>query len=82
MMTRVEKIDLQTFNKLFKVKLKKNMNFIQVHSQLENITSFRCGIVAKDFDAAITKVLRHAGEYIINIEDTFYLCVKSNEWSV
>lgn len=76
MMTKIEKINLQAFNKKYKVKLKKSMDFIEVHEQLENVSSFRCGIVANDFDTAIRKVLRYTNEYIINIENIFYLCVR------
>lgn len=76
MMTKVEKIDLQAFNKKYKVELEKSMDFIEVHNQLEYISSFRCGIVANDFDTAIRKVLRYTNEHIINIENIFYLCVR------
>ncbi|WP_436962377.1 hypothetical protein [Staphylococcus shinii] len=74
--TQVERITLKEFNDLYNVIIKESMDFIEVHEQLEKITNFRCGIVSKDFETAITKVLRYTDEYIINIENVFYLCVK------
>ncbi|RIN23982.1 hypothetical protein [Staphylococcus succinus] len=74
--TWVDRKTLKEFNDLYNVNIEASMDFIEVHEQLEKIKEFRCGIVANDFETAIIKVLRYTSEYIINIENTFYLCVK------
>ncbi|MGJ7589121.1 hypothetical protein [Staphylococcus shinii] len=74
--TTVESYTLKQFNDQYNVNIEGNMDYIEVHEQLAKITKFSCGIVANDFDTAMNKLLKCTLEYIINIEDTFYLCVR------
>lgn len=74
--TRVDSITLKEFNDSHNVNIEESMKFIEVHEELDKIKKFRCGIIAKDFETAFIKLLRNTNEYIINIENTFYLCVK------
>lgn len=75
--TRVDRITLKNFNELNQVNIKEGMDYIDVHDELTKIKDIRCGIVEKDFNKAMRKLLTCIGEYIINIEETYYLCVKT-----
>lgn len=73
----IESVDVKTFNSLYNTKIRKNMKVEQVFQQLEYVFSFSCGIVEKDKQRAIQKTLTNMEEYIINIENTFYLVVRN-----
>jgi uncharacterized protein (DUF302 family) len=72
---KVETLDIKTFNQLYNVKIKRNMSVEQVHQQLESIFSIRCGIVETDKNEALKKVLKSMDEYIINLENIYFLVV-------
>lgn len=73
----IESVDIKTFNSLYNTKIRKNMKVEQVFQQLEYVFSFSCGIVENDKQRAIQKTLTNMEEYIINIENTFYLVVRN-----
>lgn len=74
--TKIENYDFKTFNHLFDTQINENMDVIEVHTELEQIFSISCGIVATSKAEALEKVLNYCDEYIINLENTFYLCVR------
>lgn len=76
---QVETLDLKTFNQLYNVKIRRTMPIEKVHQQLESVFTFQCGIVETDRNRALSKVLTDLNEYIINIENVFYLVVRNNE---
>lgn len=73
---RIDNIDLKTFNSLHDINIKRDMGVEEVHMQLESVDTISCGFVAKNEDKAMRAVLRGSNEYIINVENIFYLCVK------
>lgn len=75
----VQSYDLKTFNSLYGIRIKSNMKVEQVHQQLEGAFTIDCRIVATSKSEALQKVLSSMNEYIINIEDIFFLCIRPNE---
>lgn len=72
----VQTVDIKTFNGLYNVKLRKNMTIEKVTQQTDAIFTLEVLAVETNRNEAIKKVNVDNGEYIINIEDIFYLCVK------
>lgn len=75
---RVEKVDIKTFNGLYNVQLRKNMTIEKVTQQTNAIFTLEVIKVETNCNEALQKVNVDNGEYIINIENTFYLCVKES----
>lgn len=73
---KVETLDIKTFNQLYNVQIKRNMSQVQVHQQLESVITFRCGIVETNKNRALQKVLKSMDEYIISLENIYFLVVK------
>lgn len=72
----VQTVDIKTFNGLYNVKLRKNMTIEKVTQQTDAIFTLEVLAVETNRNEAFKKVNVDNGEYIINIEDIFYLCVK------
>lgn len=72
----VQTVDIKTFNGLYNVKLRKNMTIEKVTQQTDAIFTLEVLAVETNRNEAFKKVNVNNGEYIINIEDIFYLCVK------
>lgn len=72
----VQTVDIKTFNGLYNVKLRKNMTIEKVTQQTDAIFTLEVLAVETNRNEALKKVDVDNGEYIINIEDIFYLCVK------
>jgi hypothetical protein len=64
---------IQHFNKVNNVEINKEQDYHEIFDELEK-TPYRCGFIALTEERA--KTVRLQEEYIINLEDTFYLCVK------
>ena len=77
----IKNIDLETFNNKYDTVIDRNMAMYSLFSQLEKISTISCGYVTKTEDRALKAVLKSMNEYIINIEDVFYLCVRDVEVS-
>lgn len=71
--------DLKTFNSLYGIKIKSNMKVEQVHEQLEGAFTIDCRIVATSKSEAMKKILVDMNEYIINIENIFYLVIRESK---
>lgn len=72
----VQTVDIKTFNGLYNVKLRKNMTIEKVTQQTDAIFTLEVLTVETNRNEAFKKVNVDNGEYIINIEDIFYLCAK------
>lgn len=72
----VQTVDIKTFNGLYNIKLRKNMTIEKVTQQTDAIFTLEVLAVETNRNEAFKKVNVDNGEYIINIEDIFYLCVK------
>lgn len=75
----VETVDIKTFNGLYNVQIRKNMTTEKVRQQTNAIFSLEINKIETNRNEAIKKVNVDNGEYIINIENTFYLCVKESQ---
>ncbi|MGJ7589052.1 hypothetical protein [Staphylococcus shinii] len=75
----VETVDIKTFNGLYNVQLRKNMTTEKVNQLTNAIFSLEVIKVERNRNKAWNKVNVDNGEYIINIENTFYLCVKESQ---
>ena len=75
----VETVDIKTFNGLYNVQIRKNMTTEKVRQQTNAIFSLEIIKIETNRNEAIKKVNVDNGEYIINIENTFYLCVKESQ---
>lgn len=73
---RIDSIDLKTFNRFYNINIERDMGVEEVHMQLESISTISCGFIAKYKSNAMRAVLKASKEYIINVENIFYLCVK------
>lgn len=72
----IENIDSITFNNKYDTVIDRNMTLYSVLRQLERIPSIMCGYVSTTEKRALETVLKSMNEYIINIENVFYLCVR------
>lgn len=72
----VQTVDIKTFNGLYNVRIRKNMTIEKVIQQTNAIFTLEIVTVETSHNEALQKVNVDNGEYIINIENTFYLCVK------
>ncbi|MFF0676860.1 hypothetical protein ACFYSI_13135 [Staphylococcus xylosus] len=75
---RVETVDIKTFNGLYNMQLRKNMTIEKVIQQTNTIFTLEVVKVETKRNEALQRVNVENGEYIINIENTFYLCVKES----
>lgn len=78
--TCIKHMVLETFNKKYNTVIDRNMSLYSVHRQLESVFNIECGF-AKTERRALETVLKSMDEYIINIENVFYLCVRDVEVS-
>lgn len=75
--TCIKYMELETFNKKYNTVIDRNMPLYSVHKQLESIGTIECGFIAKSEQRALETVLRSIDEYIVNLENVFYLCVRN-----
>lgn len=74
--TYIKKIGLKEFNQKYSTLIYRNMPLYSIHRQLERVSSMECGFIAKSEKRALERVLNSLDEYIINIDNVIYLCVR------
>lgn len=72
----IQNVDMKTFNGLYNIKLRKNMTTEKVIQQTNAIFTLEVIAVETNPNEILKKVNVDNEEYIINIENIFYLCVK------
>ncbi|PTK88626.1 hypothetical protein [Staphylococcus gallinarum] len=72
----IQNVDMKTFNGLYNIKLRKNMTTEKVIQQTNAIFTLEVIAVETNHNEILKKVNVDNEEYIINIENIFYLCVK------
>lgn len=77
--TYIKKVTLKEFNKKFNTVIYRNMSLYSVHKQLERVSNIECGFIAKSEERALESVLNSLDEYIINVDNVIYLCVREVE---
>lgn len=75
----IKNTDLETFNQKYNTVIDRNMSLYSVHRQLERVSNIECGFIAKTEKRALETVLKSMDEYIINIDNVFYLCIREAE---
>lgn len=64
---------IQAFNKEHNIEINSQDEFNEIFDELEK-TPYRCGFIALNKEKA--EIVRLNEEYIINLEDKLYLCVR------
>jgi len=64
---------INQFNQAYNTEIQADMDFYQLFNEMEK-TPYACCYIAQTEEKANKVILK--GEELINLEDTFYLCVR------